>query len=55
MLTDLLITGICYYRTRPSGDKSSLKLEILNPLDTFIERNYNEFYLNKSPRAVIRR
>jgi len=55
LLTDLLIAGICYYRTRPSGSKDNLYFEVLNPLDTFIERNYNEFYLNRSPRAVIRR
>ena len=53
ILTDLLIGGMCYYRTRPKGD--TISLEILNPLDTFVERNFNEFYLNKSPRAVVRR
>lgn len=53
LFTDLLIGGICYYRTRKKGD--DMDLEILNPLDTFIERNHNEFYLNKSRRAVIRR
>lgn len=55
LYTDLLITGICYYRAKPSGSSDNLKLEILNPLDTFIERNPNEFYLNKSPRCVVRR
>lgn len=55
LFTDLLIAGICYYRVRPNSNKDNLKLEILNPLDTFIERNYNEFYLNKSPRVVVRR
>lgn len=55
LFTDLLIGGMCYYRTKPSGSKDNLKLEILNPIDTFIERNPNEFYLNKSPRAVIRK
>ena len=53
LFTDLLIGGICYYRTKPKGD--DINLEILNPLDTFIERNPNEFYLNKSRRAVVRR
>ena len=53
ILTDLLIGGMCYYRTRPKGD--TISLEILNPPDTFVERNFNEFYLNKSPRAVVRR
>lgn len=53
LLTDLLISGMCYYRTRPKGE--TIGLEILNPLDTFVERNFNEFYLNKSPRAVVRK
>lgn len=54
LFTDLLISGLAYYRAKPSG-KNDVKLEILNPLDTFVERNRNEFYLNKSPRAVVRR
>ena len=52
---DILIAGVCYYRTKPSGSGENLKFEVLNPLDTFIERNPNEFYINKSSRAVIRR
>lgn len=55
LFTDLLITGTCYYRVKPSGDKHNIQLEILNPLDTFIERNHNNFYLNKSLRSVVRR
>ena len=55
MLTDLLIGGICYYRVKPSGQKDNLVYEVLNPLDTFIDRNPNAFFLNKSRRAVIRR
>ena len=55
LLTDLLIGGCCYYRVRPSGGKDNLVLDVLNPLDTFIERNPNSFFLNKSRRAVIRR
>ena len=55
LLTDLFIGGCCYYRVKPTGGKDNLKLDILNPLDTFIERNPNSFFLNKSRRAVIRR
>lgn len=55
ILTDMLIGGMCYYRTRPNGNKDNLRLEVLNPIDTFVERNRNEFYLNKSPRAVVRK
>lgn len=53
LFTDLLITGICYYRVKVVND--NIRFEVLNPLDTFIERNRNHFYLNKSPRAVIRK
>ena len=53
--TDLLVGGMAYYRVRPSISKTNLRLEILNSVDTFVERNPNEFYLNKSPRAVSRK
>lgn len=53
LFTDLLITGTCYYRVRVIND--NIRFEILNPLDTFIERNQSHFYLNHSPRAVVRR
>ena len=53
LFTDLLITGTCYYRVKVVNN--NIKFEVLNPLDTFIERNPNHFYLNHSPRAVIRR
>ena len=55
LFTDLLIGGVCYYRVKPSSGKNNLSLEILNPLDTFVERNYNEYYLNRSPRAIVRK
>lgn len=55
LLTDLLIGGMAYYKTSPSESKTNLAFEVLNPLDTFVERNPNEFYLNKSPRAVVRK
>lgn len=53
LFTDLLITGTCYYRVKVVND--NIQFEVLNPLDTFIERNQSKFYLNHSPRAVIRR
>lgn len=53
LFTDLLITGTCYYRVKVVNH--NIHFEVLNPLDTFIERNRNYFYLNRSPRAVIRK
>ena len=55
MLTDLLVTGTCYYRVKPSENKSNVSLEVLNPLDTFVERNPNSPYLADSKRVVIRK
>ena len=55
LLTDLLVSGTCYYRVKPTENNSSINLEILNPLDTFVERNPNSPYLADSRRAVIRR
>lgn len=55
ILTDLLVSGLAYFRTGPSAAKDNVVLEALNPIDTFVERNRNEFYLNKSPRAVVRK
>lgn len=53
LFTDLLICGLAYYRLYHTD--STVRFEILNPLDTFIERNPNHYYLNKSRRAVIRK
>ena len=55
LLTDLLIGGVCYYRVRPNGEGDNMLFDVLNPLDTFVERDANSLFLNKSRRAVIRR
>lgn len=55
LLIDLFVGGSIYWRTKPSGGKDNLRFDVLNPLDTFVERNPNSFFLNKSRRAVIRR
>ena len=54
LLADLLITGTSYYQVRPSANKTNTDLRILNPIHTFVDRNPESIYLNKSYRAVIR-
>lgn len=54
-LIDLFVTGTCYYRSKPSESGTSVVIEILNPLDTFIDRNPDSPYLKDSSRAVIRK
>jgi hypothetical protein len=54
LFTDLLITGTAYYKEYPSESGDNIELETLNPINTFIERNPNSYYLKDSPRAVCR-
>lgn len=54
ILTDLLVTGTCYYRTLESPSKASVDLIVLNPLHTFLDRNFESQYSKYSQRAVIR-
>lgn len=51
---DLYITGTAYYRARPTENYTHLNFEVLNPLNTFIDRNPNSLYLKDSYRAVVR-
>lgn len=55
LFTDLLISGTCYYRTRPTESGENINFEALNTLNTFIERNPNSPYLADSRRVVIRK
>lgn len=55
LLTDLCITGTCYYRTRASNSGDNVQFEVLNPLNTFVEKNPNSDYLADAYRVVVRR
>lgn len=55
LILDLCIGGMAYFRTRPSISGDNVRLEVLNPIDTFVERNPNSKYINDSYRAVVRR
>ena len=39
LLTDLCITGTCYYRVKPSNSGDNIQFEVLNPINTFVEKN----------------
>lgn len=55
LLTDLCVSGTCYYRVRPSNSRDNIQFEVLNPLNTFVEKNPNSDYLADSRRVVVRR
>jgi len=54
LLTDLLTTGTCYYKVCKSPSQENISLKVLNPVNTFIDRNPESVYLKKSMRSVIR-
>jgi len=54
ILTDLLVSGTCYYKTCPTSERTNINLKILNPINTFIDRNPESPYLKESLRAVHR-
>lgn len=55
IMTDLLVGGMCYFRTRPTESGTSVNFQVCNPVDTFVERNPNSPYLADSRKAVWRR
>lgn len=54
LVMDLLIGGEDYYRTKPNIDENNVQIEVLNPLNTFVDRNPESVYVNDGYRAVIR-
>lgn len=55
ILKDLLVTGYTFYQVHPSAEKSNVEIEVLNPLNTFIDKNPNSPYVKDSYRVVVRR
>lgn len=54
LLTDLLITGYTFFRVKSSTSGSNIEIEVLNPLNTFIDRNPESPYVKNSYRVVVR-
>ena len=54
LILDLLITGETYYKVIKTSGGNNISIEILNPLNTFVDRNIKSTYLNKSYRIVNR-
>ena len=54
LLLDLFIAGETYYRCVPNKNNSQVELEVLDPMNTFVDRNLNSQYLKNSYRSVHR-
>lgn len=52
---DLFVSGTAYYKVHETENGDHFNIEVLNPVNTFIDRNPNSVYLKDSYRSVIRR
>ena len=55
LLLDLLITGYTYFRVKPSFNKTNVKIEVLDPLNTFVDSHPESPYAKHASRAVVRK
>ena len=54
LLLDLFIAGETYYIVEPTSANTNINLKILNPLNTFPDKNVNSPYIKDSYRIVYR-
>lgn len=54
LLLDLLITGYAFYKVEPTIGNNNVKIRVLSPLNTFIDRNFESPYIKNSYRVVVR-
>lgn len=55
LFKDLLITGYAYYRVKASPNGNNIEIEVLNPLNVFVDKNPESIYVKNGYRAVIRK
>ena len=55
LLLDLLITGYTFFRVKESSSGTNIQIEVLDPLNTFIDRNPESPYVKDSYKVVVRK
>ena len=55
LLLDLLITGYTFFRVKESSAGTNIQIEVLDPLNTFIDRNPESPYIKDSYKVVVRK
>ena len=55
LLLDLLITGYTFFRVKESSSGTNIQIEVLDPLNTFIDRNPESPYIKDSYKSVVRK
>lgn len=54
LLLDLLVTGYSFYKVEHTEGNNNIKIRVLSPLNTFVDRNLESPYIKNSYRAVVR-
>lgn len=54
LIRDLLVAGQNFYKVVESPDGTNIEIEVLNPLNTFVDRNPDSVYVNDGYRSVVR-
>lgn len=55
LLLDLLIAGQAYYKIRPTHNKSNFRIEVCDPLNTWIDKDPKSRYMKNAYKAVVRK
>lgn len=55
LLLDILISGYNFYRVKPSVSGTNVEIEVLDPLNTFPDKNPESPYVKDSYRIVVRK
>ena len=54
LITDMLVSGQCYYRTKKTPDGHNVMLETYNPMNAFPDKDPDSNYVRDCSRIVIR-
>lgn len=54
LITDMLVSGQCYYRAKKTPDGHNVMLETYNPMNAFPDKNPDSNYVRDCSRIVIR-
>ena len=54
LITDMLVSGQCYYRVKKTPDGHNVMLETYNPMNAFPDKNPDSNYVRDCSRIVIR-
>lgn len=54
LFIDILVTGWCFYKVKPSLSGQNISIEVYSPLNVFIDKNPDSPYIKDSYRSVVR-